>query len=251
MSPRRPAVLRDRGEQDLREYLIATAAALIGQRGSADLSVRVIAREAQVADGVLYNYFEDKEDLLAHALLAHVADVMDSAPQLPPAGSGTVAGNLALFIDRGLEVLGRVTPAFAGLLSQPKVLTRFHAMVGGDAAFGAGGEDPAEDSPGHDSPGHDRPGHDSPGDGRQGLPDLLTAYLRAEQRLGRVDASADIDAASKLIVGAIHGLVLPRMIFTPPGTRATPPGQPLAAPAGLSRRLAETILRGIAPASAP
>ena len=241
MSPRKPAVLRDRGEQDLREYLIATAAALIGQRGSADLSVRVIAREAQVADGVLYNYFEDKEDLLAHALLAHVADVMNSAPQLPPAGSGTVAGNLALFIDRGLEVLGRVTPAFAGLLSQPKVLSRFHAMVGGDAAFGAGGEDPAEDSPGHDSPGH----------GRQGLPDLLTAYLHAEQRLGRVNASADIDAASKLIVGAIHGLVLPQMIFTPPGTRATPPGEPLAAPAGLSRRLAETILRGIAPASAP
>jgi AcrR family transcriptional regulator len=285
MSPRKPAVLRDRGGQNLREYLIATAAGLIGRRGTADLSVRAIAREAQVADGVLYNYFEDKEDLLAHALLAHVADVMGTAPQLvPPAGSGTVAGNLAQFIDRGLEVLGRVTPAFAGLLSQPKVLTRFHAMVGGDAAFGAGGEDPADDSPADDSPADDSPADDSPaddspaadspaadspghgsaghgspggdsgaegGDGRQGLPDLLTAYLRAEQRLGRIDAGADIDATSKLIVGAIHGLVLPRIVFTPPGTLATAPGQLVTAPAGLSRRLAETILRGIAPASAP
>jgi len=95
-------VLRDRDGENLREYLIATAARLIDQRGSAGLAVRDIAREAQVADGVLYNYFEDKEDLLAQALLAHVGAVMTQAPQLlPPAGTGTVAENLSLFIDRG------------------------------------------------------------------------------------------------------------------------------------------------------
>src|SRR6202050_5298169 len=106
MSPRKPAVLRDGdggGARDLREYLIATAARLIGQRGSAGLAVRDIAREAQVADGVLYNYFEDKEDLLAHALLAHVGAVMHAlAPRMPPAGTGSVADNLAMFIDSGM-----------------------------------------------------------------------------------------------------------------------------------------------------
>src|SRR5215471_16455358 len=99
MSPRQPAVLRDSGDRDLRQYLITTAARLIGERGSAGLSVRDIAREAQVADGVLYNYFEDKDDLLAQALLVHVGTVMNAAPGLPPAGSGTVADNLRLFID--------------------------------------------------------------------------------------------------------------------------------------------------------
>ena len=128
-------MLRDRDDQNLREYLIAVAARLIGQRGSAGLAVRDIAREAQVADGALYNYFEDKEDLLAHALMAHVGMVMHDAAGMPPAGTGTVAGNLELFIDRGLATLQRVAPAFAGLLAQPKVLHRFHAMVGGDAAF--------------------------------------------------------------------------------------------------------------------
>jgi AcrR family transcriptional regulator len=137
MSPRKPAVLRGGGE-NLREHLIATAARLLDERGSAGLSVRDIAREAQVADGALYNYFEDKEDLLAHALLAHVGAVMSGAPPMRPAGTGTVAGNLEYFIDRGLDVLGRVSPAFAGLQSQPRVLARFHAMVGGDAAFGVG-----------------------------------------------------------------------------------------------------------------
>ena len=131
-------MLRDSDDaRNLREYLIATAARLIGQRGSAGLAVRDIAREAQVADGVLYNYFEDKEDLLAHALLAHVGAVM-AGRAADAAGRDRHRGREPAPVHRrGPETLARVAPAFAGLLSQPKVLTRFHAMVGGDAAFGA------------------------------------------------------------------------------------------------------------------
>src|SRR5499427_7594092 len=110
MSPRKPAVLRDDSGQNLRDYLIATAARLIDQRGSAGLAVRDIASEAQVADGVLYNYFEDKEDLLTRALLAHVGAVMNGMRPMPPPGSGTVAGNLREFIDAGLATLARVAP---------------------------------------------------------------------------------------------------------------------------------------------
>jgi AcrR family transcriptional regulator len=233
MSPRKADALRGRDAQNLREHLIATAAALISERGTGALTVRDIAREAQVADGVLYNYFEDKEDLLANALLAHVAAVMGHAPALlPEPGTGDVADNLRRFIDGGLEVLTRVTPAFAGLVTQPKVLTRFHAMVGGDAAFGAGATDrPESDSP----PDEPRAGHGG------SLPDMLTAYLRAEQRLGRIDAAADVGAVVILIVGAIHGQVLPRLFFSPPGS-------PVAAtPADVPGRLAETILAGIGP----
>ncbi len=140
-------MLRDSSGQNLRDHLIATAARLIDERGSADLGVRDIARQAQVADGALYNYFEDKEDLISHALLAHVGNVMASAPRLLPApGEGTVAENLRLFIEGGVAVLLRVTPAFAGLIGQPKILRRFHALVGGDAAFdpaAAGANEPA------------------------------------------------------------------------------------------------------------
>jgi AcrR family transcriptional regulator len=227
MSPRKPAVLRDDSGQNLRDYLIATAARLIDQRGSAGLAVRDIAREAQVADGVLYNYFEDKEDLLVHALLAHVGNVMNGAPQLlPPPGEGTVEENLRTFIDGGIATLLRVTPAFAGLIAQPKVLARFHAMVGGDPAF-----DPASADG----------GEATREDGR-GLPDLLTAYLRGEQRLGRVRADVDIDAAAALIVGAMHGQILPRVLFAPPGS-------PVTIPPGLGARLTDVVLDGIAPPS--
>jgi AcrR family transcriptional regulator len=260
-------VLRDDNGQNLREYLIETAARLIDQRGSAGLAVRDIAREAKVADGVLYNYFEDKEDLLVHALLAHVGNIMASAPALlPPPGEGTVAGNLRVFIDGGITTLLRVTPAFAGLMSQPKVLARFHAMVGGDPAFdpaaadageaavaaggvvggsgesAAGGEAQAgrESAPdGGGAGAGDGPGGDARGEG-QGLPALLTAYLQGEQRLGRIDAAADIDAAASLIVGAMHGQILPRVLFAPPGA-------PVTIPPGLPARLADVVLEGIAP----
>ena len=243
MSPRKADVLRDGDGQDLREYLIATATRLIGQPGTGALTVRDIAREAHVADGVLYNYFEDKEDLLAHALLAHVAAVMSSAPLLlPEPGTGTVAGNLRRFIEGGLEVLTRVAPAFAGLLAQPKVLARFHAMVGGDAAFGSG--PPAQDAePGRqdaESGGESDPDPEN----ARGLPDMLTAYLRAEQRLGRIAATANINSAVILIVGAIHGQVLPKVIFSPPGSMIA------AASPDIPGRLAETILAGIAPSGA-
>ena len=271
-------MLRGGDGQDLRGYLIATAARLIDERGSAGLGVREIAREAQVADGVLYNYFEDKEDLLAHALLAHVGAVMHAeAPRMPPAGTGSVAGNLAMFIDSGMASLVRVAPAFAGLVSQPKVLIRFHAMVGGDPAFvgdaadegdpvpGDGkrergtGADATSTEPGGETgpdeaadPGADadsgadtEPGGDAgPGEAavageQRGLPDILGAYLRAEQRLGRIDADADVDAAVTLVVGVVHGEILPRVMFSPPGTR-------VSVPAGLSGRVAHTVLRGIA-----
>jgi hypothetical protein len=94
-------------------------------------------------------------------------------------------------------------------------------MVGGDAAFTGSPQTLGQPS-------------------ARGLPDLLAAYLGAEQRLGRIAASADIDAVVILVVGAIHGQILPQVIFSPPGT------VPTVAP-DVPARLAETILAGIEP----
>src|SRR5262249_56157446 len=111
-----------------------------------------------------------------------------------------------------------------GRLDQAKVLGRCHAMVGGDGAF-----DPASAD-----------GSEAARDDDRGLPDLLTSYLRGEQRLGRIRAGVDIDAAAALIVGAMHGQIVPRVLFTPPGS-------PVTIPPGLGARLAGVVLDGIAP----
>ena len=235
-------MLRDRDGENLREHLISTAARLLDQRGSAGLAVRDIAREAQVADGALYNYFEDKEDLLAQALLHHVGTVMNETPGMPEAGTGTVAGNLTAFIDGGMESLYRVAPAFAGLMSQPNVLRRFHAMVGGTPrsprlpARQPRPGDPRPRDP-YPHPQQTDPEAGAPAAGRasepprepRSLPEILLRYLQAEQRLGRIDTEADLDAASSLIVGAIHGQVLPRVPVRAARQPAPHPARPRGA----------------------
>ncbi len=122
-------------------------------------------------------------------------------------------------------------PAFAGLLPQPTVLTRFHAMAGGNPAFGAGearGNGPAA------AGGRAQP----PAGEGAGLPAILARYLRAEQELGRVSPAADIGSATTLIVGAMHGEVLPGALFSPGGRPAAPspdlPARLAAALAGLA-----------------
>jgi hypothetical protein len=182
---------------------------------------------------------------------------------MPEAGTGTVAGQLAAFIENGTRALAHVGPAFAGLRSQPKVLARFKAMVGGDAAFGTaapgpdsgsgtGAEPPAPEPAGPAPSGPEVPGHVAPGPGAEdpggpagvprGLPGQLRAYLTAEQRLGRIDSAADTEAAVMLVIGAIHGQVLPHLMMSAPGDD---PGELGVLPAGMARRIADTVLRGI------
>ncbi|MEV8630409.1 helix-turn-helix domain-containing protein [Streptosporangium sp. NPDC051023] len=211
MSPRKAAALRDGADGlSLREHLIATAERLIAQRGTAGLTVRDIAREARVADGVLYNHFEGKEELLALALHAHVQSVERELGELPARpGEGTVAGNLRACVDYGLALHAAFLPAFAGLLSQPEVLARFDALP------------------------------NPLGDGR-GLRLLLADYLRAEQDLGRLNPAAIPEAAAIMIVGTCHELVLPRLLQgTRPIQAETPPG--------FLDDLVTTLMNGLAP----
>ncbi|GII63934.1 TetR family transcriptional regulator [Sphaerisporangium krabiense] len=212
MSPRKAAALREGGgEVSLRDHLIATAVRLIATRGTAGLTVRAIAREARVADGVLYNHFADKEELLALALHAHVrAAEAELGEPAWRAGEGTVEGNLRAYIRYGLALHIAILPAFAGLGNQPKVLARFQKLP-------------------------------NPVAGGLGLRAGLAAYLGEEQRLGRVASGASPDAAATMIVGACHELILPRLLFG--GTALTAD----QVPAGFTDDLVTVALTGIGP----
>jgi AcrR family transcriptional regulator len=209
MAPRRASALRG-GDQSLRDHLIAAAEHLMVRRGTAGLTVRDIAREAQVADGVLYNHFADKEDLLSQALHAHVRSVERSLGELPVrAGAGLVEDNLRTFVTRGLALHAAILPAFAGLLAQPKVLTRFAGLP-------------------------------NPMAGGQGLKTYLAGYLSAEQRLGRVAAGADPEMAATMIIGACHEVILPNLLS---GTAAAD----IEVPEGFADDLVATAMTGLAP----
>lgn len=207
MAPRRAAALRG-GGQSLREHLIAAAGRLVARRGTAGLTVRDIAREAEVADGVLYNHFADKEELLAYALHAHVRAVEAGLPGAAPRpGDGTVEANLRAYLERALALHAGILPAFAGVATQPKLLARL-------------GELPTPLGGGH------------------GLRTELAGYVRDEQRLGRVAPGASPEAVATLVVGVCHDLVLGRLLDP-----TAPPPEPSP---GLVAELVATLLHGIA-----
>jgi hypothetical protein len=116
---------------------------------------------------------------------AHVRAV-DAALGAPPgpAGSGTVEANLTAYIDRSLALHAAILPAFAGLVGQPGVLARLNTLP-----------DPAA--------------------GGQGLREDLANYLRAKQRLGRLPADADADAAATMLIGACYELIVSEGLADP------------------------------------
>ncbi|PSL56126.1 TetR family transcriptional regulator [Saccharothrix carnea] len=176
----------------LRDHLIAATTRLIAERGTAGLTVRDIARAADVAVGVLYNHFADKEELLALALHQHVRDVERRIGR--PGTEGTPAENLHAFVTHALAAHTAFLPAFAGLIGQPEVFARFDALP-------------------------------NPMAGGRGLHTALADYLRTEQANGRVTADTDPDAVATLVVGACHELVLPHVFRGRSEPPDVPPGR--------------------------
>ncbi|WP_067829588.1 TetR/AcrR family transcriptional regulator [Nocardia inohanensis] len=175
MSPRKAAALRDSADdRGLRDHLIATAQRLIAEQGAAGLTVRAIARTAGVADGVLYNHFADKDELLTAAVTAHAAAAHAALGPLPKPGSATVEQNLRAYLRAGLALHQAVLPVFAGLLASPAVLARFAESEARDNDWRA----------------------------------QLTRYLHAEQESGRIAPEAAVDAAAAMLVGVCHDRVL-------------------------------------------
>ncbi|MGZ6273852.1 MAG: TetR/AcrR family transcriptional regulator [Candidatus Limnocylindrales bacterium] len=176
MSPRRARAVSGRVGDDpataLREHLIDAAERLLAQTPISSITTREIARTAGVSDGVLYNYFADKDDLVLAALLRRYRTITERfSTRLPEAGSGTLEGNLGAIAGALFELAADVIPMIAGLLSDPPLFHRlFEAM------------------------------HQEPL-GPQLLGEPLAKYLEEEQRLGRVSPDVDPRAVAWLLLG--------------------------------------------------
>jgi AcrR family transcriptional regulator len=77
--------LRERKKQRTRELIADTARRLFVERGFEAVPVSEIAREAEVSEATVFNYFPTKEDLFYHGLEAFeeqlIASVRDRAPR--------------------------------------------------------------------------------------------------------------------------------------------------------------------------
>ncbi|WP_328810335.1 TetR/AcrR family transcriptional regulator [Rhodococcus sp. NBC_00294] len=113
-----------RPRRDRRQALIDAAIALMSEGGDADISAAAISRRADVAHGLLFYYFTDKQGLVAAAL----ADVLSRLVhhQSPRADEQTSEQRLDGFVRRHIEFLENhrtlyVRVVVEGVLGDPAV----------------------------------------------------------------------------------------------------------------------------------
>jgi AcrR family transcriptional regulator len=189
MSPRRAKAVKGRVGDDpataLRNHLIDVAERLLAERPVAAITTRDIARAAEVSDGVLYNYFAGKDDLLVTALVRRFGSIVaQHDADLPAPGTASVEENLTTYAHASLGVIAEALPLVAALLTEPLLLHRFFEEIHGESL------------------------------GPQLTFMRLADYLRGECELGRLSA-VDVDAATALLIGATGLVALHRALGAP------------------------------------
>ena len=125
--------LRELKKEQTRQLIADTAWRLFADRGFDQVSVAEVAREAQVAEATVYNYFRTKEDLFYWRLEAFEARLAESVSTRPPGEPALAAFRRALLAEGGLlaqaetgeaEALDRLRAINQVITASPVLLAR-------------------------------------------------------------------------------------------------------------------------------
>jgi AcrR family transcriptional regulator len=199
--------------QALRRHLVQVTQRLLAAHGLTGLTTRVIAREAEVSDGVLYNHFADKDELVVAALTDRITDlVRRHLDDCPRPGQQDLRTGLAQLLQLSLRIQTEALPLVSALLSRPdlihQLLEQLHANEPGP----------------------------------QLLWEHVVGYIKAEQELGTVAPDVDPATVAQVLLGAQHLAALSQAFRH--DARGDPP--PLAPN---EDQLVTFLLRACAPAS--
>ena len=94
--------LRERKKQRTRQLLSDTARRLFSERGFEQVSVAEIAREAEVSEMTVFNYFPSKEDLVYSGLETFEDQLLAAIRERPPGQTVIAAFGDFILEPRGL-----------------------------------------------------------------------------------------------------------------------------------------------------
>ena len=197
-----------------REQIIDATASVIRNIGLGRTTTKEIAQAAGLSEAALYRYFSDKMDLFLCVIGERVPQFISALNDLPErVGHRTVRINLEEIARVALQFYDHTLPIATALFSEPALLARHQEQLRKKAA------------------------------GPQRTLDLFAGYIRAEQRLGRLNQRADPDAAASLILGACAARSLIRHFI---GQHDAPEDDER-----FIRQIVRTLLLGLAPPDAP
>lgn len=120
--------LRERKKQRTRQQIADTARRLFAQRGFEAVPVSEIAREAEVSEATVFNYFPTKEDLFYSRLEAFEKDLLQSIRERSPGQSVLAAFGRFVTMPRGL-LAARDPEQVEHLAAITRVITQSPALL--------------------------------------------------------------------------------------------------------------------------
>ncbi|GAA2266589.1 TetR family transcriptional regulator [Streptomyces ruber] len=196
-------------QKPARIRILDAAHELMTTLGLARVTTKEIARTAGCSEAALYKYFASKEELFVDVLRERLGPLLERLTAEP--GERGVEENLTEIARRAALFYEQSFPIAASLYAEPQLKRRHEQAM---REMGSGPHIPIQG---------------------------LDAYLRAEQRAGRIHPSADTFAAASLFLGACA-----ERAFAYDATEEARPPLDTFAPA-----FARTLLRGISPEAGP
>src|SRR3954447_16170946 len=134
------AGLRERKKQRTRELIADTARRLFADRGFEGVTVAEVAREADVFEATVFNYFPTKEDLFYSGLEAFEEQLLSAIRERDPGESALAAFARFVLTPRGLlaakdpEAIDRLAATTRVIEESPALLERERKIFDGYTA---------------------------------------------------------------------------------------------------------------------
>ena len=147
-------------------------------KGLVRATTKEIARAAGLSEGTLYNHFANKEELFLCTLNELPSGFVSLIRGLRErAGTEPVQSVLGQVARSALDFYSEAIPMGASFFADPELLARHRGLL------------------------------QQRGAGPQRANEAVAAYLRAEQKLGRVRDDVDPDAVAYMLLGALYQYV--------------------------------------------
>lgn len=176
---------------DNRQNIIDATGHLLETHGLARLTTRAIAREAKVAEGLIYHHFKDKAELIYEVVEKRVRETKDLMQNLPlQVGKRTLSENLEEILLSVYQAHYEITPVICSVFADQNLRLRMQEIM------------KERDM------------------GPQYAIEGLAVYLAAEQRLGRLAPSADTRILAKCLwMISIQSAMIDQLTGIKPGAK--------------------------------